>query len=115
MPELITLIEKFKNIFLVNNKRFLISYSTHFKWSRKFEFLKTNIYIFEAASSICVSPIMLGPISQDVLQVWSRLPEAIRLDPSLAVFQREYDRIQGGDRSRCAKNKIFDFDLQKKS
>lgn len=36
---------------------------------------------------------MLGPISHEGLQVWSQLPEAIRLDPSLAAFRREYEKI----------------------
>ncbi|XP_054005067.1 P protein-like isoform X1 [Hylaeus anthracinus] len=39
------------------------------------------------------SSIMFGQISEEVLRVWSQLPEAIRLDPSLASFQREYDRV----------------------
>lgn len=39
------------------------------------------------------SSVIFGPIPDEVLRVWSQLPEAIRLDPSLAVFQREYDRI----------------------
>ncbi|XP_076162409.1 P protein isoform X2 [Ptiloglossa arizonensis] len=32
-------------------------------------------------------------IPEEVLRAWSQLPEAVRLDPSLAVFQREYDRV----------------------
>ncbi|KAI4487019.1 hypothetical protein M0802_012119 [Mischocyttarus mexicanus] len=44
------------------------------------------------------SSIIFGPIPDDVLRVWSQLPEAIRLDPSLAVFQKEYDRIHPSDR-----------------
>ncbi|XP_043519104.1 P protein [Frieseomelitta varia] len=39
------------------------------------------------------SSIILGQIPEEVLRVWCQLPEAIRLDPSLAVFQREYDRV----------------------
>lgn len=39
------------------------------------------------------SSVIFGPIPEEVLRVWSQLPEAIRLDPSLAVFQREYDRV----------------------
>lgn len=39
------------------------------------------------------SSILFGKIPDEVLQVWSQLPETIRLDPSLAVFQREYDRM----------------------
>ncbi|XP_015188878.1 PREDICTED: P protein isoform X1 [Polistes dominula] len=44
------------------------------------------------------SSIIFGPIPDDVLRVWSQLPEAIRLDPSLAIFQKEYDRIHQTDR-----------------
>lgn len=36
---------------------------------------------------------MFGQIPEEVLRAWSQLPEAVRLDPSLAVFQREYDRV----------------------
>ncbi|XP_016915307.2 P protein-like isoform X2 [Apis cerana] len=43
--------------------------------------------------SSITSSIILGQIPEEVLRVWSQLPEAIRLDPSLAVFQREYDRV----------------------
>ncbi|KAK1131690.1 hypothetical protein K0M31_015851 [Melipona bicolor] len=39
------------------------------------------------------SSIILGQIPEEVLRVWCQLPEAIRLDPSLAAFQREYDRV----------------------
>ncbi|XP_011686106.1 PREDICTED: P protein [Wasmannia auropunctata] len=39
------------------------------------------------------SSVIFGQIPEEVLRAWSQLPEAIRLDPSLAVFQREYDRI----------------------
>lgn len=49
-------------------------------------------YITVTPSSI-TSSIILGQIPEEVLRVWSQLPEAIRLDPSLAVFQREYDRV----------------------
>ncbi|XP_017792609.1 PREDICTED: P protein-like [Habropoda laboriosa] len=43
--------------------------------------------------SSITSSVIFGQIPEDVLRVWSQLPEAIRLDPSLAVFQREYDRV----------------------
>ena len=39
------------------------------------------------------SSVIFGQVPEEVLRVWSQLPEAIRLDPSLAVFQREYDRV----------------------
>ncbi|XP_015430492.1 PREDICTED: P protein [Dufourea novaeangliae] len=39
------------------------------------------------------SSIVLGQIPEKVLRVWSLLPPAIRLDPSLAAFQREYNRF----------------------
>lgn len=44
-------------------------------------------------SSVASSSVIFGQIPDEVLRVWSQLPEAIRLDPSLAVFQREYDRV----------------------
>lgn len=44
-------------------------------------------------SSSISSSMIFGQISDDVLRAWSQLPEAIRLDPKLAVFQRECDRI----------------------
>ncbi|KAG7208414.1 hypothetical protein KM043_014646 [Ampulex compressa] len=40
------------------------------------------------------SSVIFGPLSEEALRIWSQLPEAIRLDPSLAFFQREYDRVQ---------------------
>ncbi|KAK2576947.1 hypothetical protein KPH14_005560 [Odynerus spinipes] len=48
------------------------------------------------------SSVIFGPIPDEVLRVWSQLPEAIRLDPSLAVFQREYDRIHQTNDRRCS-------------
>ncbi|XP_033212029.1 P protein-like [Belonocnema kinseyi] len=68
-------------------------------------FLRRNSRISQrspATPSVCASPIVLGPLSQDVLQVWRQLPEAIRLDPSLGVFKQEYERIQGVNRTRCS-------------
>ncbi|XP_046833605.1 P protein isoform X1 [Vespa velutina] len=50
------------------------------------------------------SSVIFGPIPDEVLRVWSQLPEAIRLDPSLAIFQKEYDRIYQTDR-RCSDTK----------
>ncbi|XP_011869855.1 PREDICTED: P protein isoform X2 [Vollenhovia emeryi] len=44
-------------------------------------------------SSSVSSSVVFGQIPEEVLRAWGQLPEAIRLDPSLAVFQREYDRI----------------------
>ena len=48
-----------------------------------------------STSSLGSSSVFIGNISEDVLKVWNQLPEAIRLDPSLAAFQKEYDRRQG--------------------
>ncbi|XP_076244373.1 P protein [Calliopsis andreniformis] len=48
------------------------------------------------------SPVIFGQIPEEVLRVWSQLPEAIRLDPSLAVFQREYDRIYESSEGKCS-------------
>ncbi|XP_015586943.1 P protein [Cephus cinctus] len=39
------------------------------------------------------SSVPFGSITDEVLQIWSQLPETVRLDPSLAGFQREYERI----------------------
>ncbi|XP_046615982.1 P protein-like [Neodiprion virginianus] len=44
-------------------------------------------------SSAGSSAAIVGPISQEGLQVWSQLPEAIKLDPSLAAFRREYEKV----------------------
>lgn len=44
-------------------------------------------------SSSISSSVIFGQIPDEVLRAWGQLPEAIRLDPSLAIFQREYDRI----------------------
>ncbi|KAL6260959.1 hypothetical protein P5V15_008487 [Pogonomyrmex californicus] len=44
-------------------------------------------------SSSVSSSVIFGQIPDEALRAWSQLPEAIRLDPSLAVFQREYDRM----------------------
>ncbi|TGZ56788.1 P protein [Temnothorax longispinosus] len=44
-------------------------------------------------SSSVSSSVVFGQIPEEVLRAWGQLPEAIRLDPSLAVFQKEYDRI----------------------
>ncbi|XP_058793349.1 P protein-like [Phymastichus coffea] len=40
------------------------------------------------------SSVRIGNISEDFLKVWSKLPEAIRLDPSLAFMQKEYNKMQ---------------------
>nr|XP_012134755.1 PREDICTED: P protein-like [Megachile rotundata] len=53
------------------------------------------------ASSIA-SSIILGQIPEEVLRVWNQLPTPIRLDPSLAVFQREYDRVHHNEEERTA-------------
>ena len=47
-----------------------------------------------STTSLTSSSVMIGNISEEVLKVWNKLPEAIRLDPSLAFFQKEYDRTQ---------------------
>ncbi|KAL0127051.1 hypothetical protein PUN28_005401 [Cardiocondyla obscurior] len=49
------------------------------------------------------SSVIFGQIPEELLRAWSQLPEAIRLDPSLAVFQREYDRITETRSLDCAK------------
>ncbi|KMQ84708.1 p protein [Lasius niger] len=54
-------------------------------------------------SSSVSSSMIFGQISDDVLRAWSQLPEAIRLDPRLAIFQRECDRIAEARSVDCAK------------
>ncbi|KYQ51043.1 P protein [Trachymyrmex zeteki] len=44
-------------------------------------------------SSSVSSSVIFGQIPEEVLRAWSQLPEAVRLDPSLAIFQKECDRI----------------------
>ncbi|XP_029173209.1 P protein-like [Nylanderia fulva] len=56
-------------------------------------------------SSSVSSSMIFGQITDDVLRAWSQLPEAIRLDPRLAVFQRECDRIAEARSVDCMKNK----------
>nr|XP_050861373.1 P protein isoform X4 [Vespula vulgaris] len=53
---------------------------------------------YSGTPSSISSSVIFGPIPDEVLRVWSQLPEAIRLDPSLAIFQKEYDRIHQTDR-----------------
>ena len=55
-----------------------------------------------ATPSSIASSVIFGQIPEEVLQVWSQLPEAIRLDPSLAVFQREYDRVHQTEEGRSS-------------
>ncbi|KAH0953383.1 hypothetical protein HN011_004922 [Eciton burchellii] len=58
-----------------------------------------NTSVMRSPISSCSSissSVIFGQISEEVLRAWSQLPEAIRLDPSLAVFQRECDRITEG-------------------
>ncbi|XP_015122184.1 P protein [Diachasma alloeum] len=43
--------------------------------------------------SSAISSIVFGPISDEVLRIWSTLPESIRLDPSLAAIHRQYERL----------------------
>ncbi|XP_011499629.1 PREDICTED: P protein [Ceratosolen solmsi marchali] len=47
-----------------------------------------------STASFTSTSAVIGNISEDVLRVWSKLPEAIRLDPSLAYFQKEYEKAQ---------------------
>lgn len=34
-------------------------------------------------------------MNQDAIELWASLPEEVRKDPSLAMFQQEYDKIYG--------------------
>ncbi|GAB1867112.1 P protein [Camponotus japonicus] len=54
-------------------------------------------------SSSVSSSMIFGQITDDVLRAWSQLPETIRLDPRLAVFQRECDRIAEARSMDCVK------------
>lgn len=63
-------------------------------WSDAILSLLLMLIHFTAGTPSSVSSsVVLGQIPDEVLRVWSQLPEAIRLDPSLAVFQKEYDRV----------------------
>ncbi|XP_012270916.1 P protein [Orussus abietinus] len=53
----------------------------------------------QATPSLITSGVF-GPFSEEVLRVWSQLPDAIRLDPSLAAFQKEYEKIVENDEKR---------------
>ncbi|XP_011153269.1 P protein [Harpegnathos saltator] len=59
--------------------------------------------------SSITSSVIFGQIPEDVLRVWSQLPEAVRLDPSLAVFQREYDRVNQITETRSPDNSKRDY------
>lgn len=54
--------------------------------------------------SIDTSSLSPRPVDVDVIQIWRQLPEAIRLNPSLAAFQAEYEKIDEGDKSICSIN-----------
>ncbi|XP_066583327.1 P protein isoform X2 [Prorops nasuta] len=56
-------------------------------------FLRKGSRCSRGTPSSVSSSVIFGSIPEEVLRVWSQLPEAIRLDPSLAAYQREYDRV----------------------
>ncbi|KAG5316495.1 P protein, partial [Acromyrmex insinuator] len=58
-------------------------------------------------SSSVSSSVIFGQISEEVLRAWSQLPEAIRLDPSLAIFQKECDRITETRSLDCVKKECL--------
>ncbi|KAJ8688448.1 hypothetical protein QAD02_024243 [Eretmocerus hayati] len=60
-----------------------------------------------STTSLANSSVVLGDISEEVLKVWSQLPEAIRLDPSLAVFQKEFERLQGRSETGTSRTDCF--------
>ncbi|EZA62361.1 P protein [Ooceraea biroi] len=78
-------------------------------------FLKKTCYnrntsVMRSPISSCSSissSVIFGQISEEVLRAWSQLPEAIRLDPSLAVFQRECDRLTEGKSMDHAKKECL--------
>ncbi|CAB0041262.1 unnamed protein product [Trichogramma brassicae] len=45
------------------------------------------------SSSMTNSSVVFRNLSKEMLAIWSRLPEAVRLDPSLAAYQRDYDNV----------------------
>ncbi|XP_014231140.1 P protein-like [Trichogramma pretiosum] len=45
------------------------------------------------SSSMTNSSVVFRNLSKEMLSIWSRLPEAVRLDPSLAAYQRDYDNV----------------------
>ncbi|XP_076623101.1 P protein [Colletes latitarsis] len=70
--------------------------------------LRTPLFLRKGSRCSCAtigtpssltSSIIFGHIPEEVLRAWSQLPEEIRLDPTLAVFQREYDRVNAGKSS----------------
>ncbi|KAG5330208.1 P protein, partial [Acromyrmex heyeri] len=58
-------------------------------------------------SSSVSSSVIFGQIPEEVLRAWSQLPEAIRLDPSLAIFQKECDRITETRSLDCVKKECL--------
>ncbi|XP_043483813.1 P protein isoform X2 [Leptopilina heterotoma] len=54
--------------------------------------------------TVQVDTSSLSPSTVDVIQIWRQLPEAVRLNPSLAVFQAEYEKLDEGDKSICSIN-----------
>ncbi|KYN37724.1 P protein [Trachymyrmex septentrionalis] len=65
------------------------------------------IYSPISPSSSVSSSVILGQIPEEVLRAWSQLPEAIRLDPSLAIFQKECDRITETRSLDCVKKECL--------
>ncbi|KAK0082472.1 hypothetical protein PV326_007163, partial [Microctonus aethiopoides] len=49
--------------------------------------------VASSSSSSATNSVVFGSISNEVLNVWSQLPQEIRLDPSLAHIQRQYNRL----------------------
>jgi hypothetical protein len=39
--------------------------------------------------------VSLSEVTEGSLQVWSKLPEKIKADPSLASFRQEHERLHG--------------------
>ncbi|XP_014474138.1 PREDICTED: P protein-like [Dinoponera quadriceps] len=63
------------------------------RYSRNSPDFATGATHVPVTPSSITSSVIFGQIPEEVLRVWSQLPEAVRLDPSLALFQREYDRV----------------------
>ncbi|XP_032665122.1 P protein [Odontomachus brunneus] len=59
--------------------------------------------------SSITSSVIFGQIPEEVLRVWSQLPEAVRLDPSLAGFQRVYDRVNQITEEKSQDNSKQDY------
>lgn len=54
---------------------------------------KLILHFYKESGSSRRSTVIIEPLSNEVLSVWSQLPEAIRLNPSLAAVPTEDSRM----------------------